>query len=290
MVNHTNQLGDDSERDLRFFRPTGTKRKLLSDIDVALYNEQGFLFPVNLFSAEEITGHRDYFESLQEKAAAAGHDAYSIMNWHNFNPQMYDLVYSPQVLNLVEELLGPDLVCFRAHYFCKLPQGQDDRVVTWHQDGPYWPISPSKVVTVWLALNDVTEENGAMSFMPGSHVRGLIPYQPSSAEEKNVLNLTVRDPESYGDGNSVCRVVLKAGQCSLHSDLLLHGSGPNKSGNSRIGIALSYHPPDVRSLVPGLKGRGYGWLCRGSDPDGYWPPAPPRPAGERIPRKEQARL
>ena len=64
---------------------------------------------------------------------------------------------------------------FRAHYFCKLPEGQDDRVVVWHQDAVYWPITPSKCVTVWLALTDVTVQNGAMSFVPRSHTLGRIP-------------------------------------------------------------------------------------------------------------------
>ena len=253
------------------------------------YNERGFVTPITLFSSAEVAKHREYFEQLQRKASDAGHDPYSIMNWQKFCGGAYDLAYSPQVLDLAEEVIGPDLVCFRAHYFCKLPEGEDDRVVTWHQDSPYWPISPSKVVTVWLALTDVDEQNGAMSFVPGSHTKGLIPYANSAPEEKNVLNLTVCDPMNHGDGSDIELVQLKAGQCSLHSDLLLHASGANKSHRPRIGVALSYHPPDVRSVVEGLQGRGYGWLCRGQDPDGYWPPVHARPDGDHIPRADSAR-
>ena len=162
---HTSQLGDDSQRDLRFFQPHGTKRHLLTHAEVAAYSDVGFVHPVSLFSATEIASHLAAFERLQASAAAQGHDAYSIMNWQHMDGGMYDLVYHDRVLDLVEELLGPDLVCFRAHYFAKMPQGQDDRIVAWHQDAPYWPISPSKCVTVWLALTDVHEGNGAMTFI-----------------------------------------------------------------------------------------------------------------------------
>ena len=203
MPNTTNQVGDDSQRELRFFPASGTSRVLLSEADVAHYNERGFVTPITLFSSAEVAKHREYFEQLQRKASDAGHDPYSIMNWQKFCGGAYDLAYSPQVLDLAEEVIGPDLVCFRAHYFCKLPEGEDDRVVTWHQDSPYWPISPSKVVTVWLALTDVHEQNGAMSFVPGSHTKGLIPYANSAPEEKNVLNLTVCDPMNHGDGSDI---------------------------------------------------------------------------------------
>ena len=105
-ANHTEQVGDDSERELRFVRPAGTKRRLLTDTDVQRYSERGFIMPVTLFSSEEITGHRRYFEQLQKKAAEAGHDAYSVMNWQKFCGGVYDLAYSPRVLDLVEELLA----------------------------------------------------------------------------------------------------------------------------------------------------------------------------------------
>jgi len=279
----SSQLGDDSQRDLRFFpqqERIGTKRSILTEEQVLTYDENGFVFPVPLFSREEIASHREYFDRLQVKAANEGQDSYSIMNWQNRCDGLYDIAYHPRVLDVAEEILGPDLVLFRAHYFCKMPQGEDSRVVTWHQDAPYWPISPSKCVTVWLALSDVDEENGAMKFIAQSHMEGKIPYEYSDPSENNVLNLTVRDPFNWGTktSESVC---LKAGQASLHSDLLLHGSGINTSNTKRIGLALTYFPPDVRSIIE--ERRGFGWLCRGNDPAGYWMKQPDRPDGDRIP-------
>ena len=277
---HTKQLGNDNDRLLQFFNVEGTKRKYLNNEQVEQYNNMGYVFPIDIFSTNEIKKHKSYFDLLVEKAMEKGHDAYSIMNWHNICTGLYDLAYNPKILDIVEDLLGPNLVLFRAHYFCKLPAGQDDRVVTFHQDAPYWPITPSKCVTVWLAITDVNEENGAMTFVDGTHKLGLIPYSKSKKEERNVLNLTVHDPEKYGSNNK--KVCLKAGQASLHSDLLLHGSGINESNQPRIGLALSYHPPDVRAVVNGR--RGFGFLCRGIDIDNYWNLKPKRPIVDRIPK------
>ena len=126
-----------------------------------------------------------------------------------------------------------------------------------------------------------------MTFIPGSHIHGLVPYKASEPGEKNVLNLTVTGPaEKWAKaGSPQSRVILSAGQCSLHSDLLLHASGPNRSDSPRVGLAMSFHPPDVRSFLPFPgKPQGFGWLCRGVDHAGYWEEKPARPLVDKIPR------
>jgi non-heme Fe2+,alpha-ketoglutarate-dependent halogenase len=180
----------------------------------------------------------------------------------------------------VEDLLGSHLICWGAHFFCKMPG--DVRHVSWHQDASYWPLSPSKTVTVWLAIDDADEGNGAMTVIPGSHLHGQIDFDDSDAAQNNVLNQIVIDAAQYGD--EPVALTMQAGQISLHTDLLLHGSQVNLSQRRRCGLTMRFVPPDVHAHN--------GWnrraiTCRGSDPTGHWPHTP-RPEGETIPPKTPA--
>jgi ectoine hydroxylase-related dioxygenase (phytanoyl-CoA dioxygenase family) len=152
----------------------------------------------------------------------------------------------------------------------------DGKQVSWHQDASYWPLTPSKTVTVWLAIDDADAENGGMEVLPGSHLHGQIPFEHSAAAENNVLNQIVHDAESYG--RAPVLFAMRAGQMSLHTDLLLHGSQPNHSDRRRCGLTMRFVPPDVRAH----KGWNGGVICRGRDDSGHWQEVP-RPEGEGMP-------
>jgi len=171
------------------------------------------------------------------------------------------------------------------HLFYK--RSQDERRVSWHQDASYWPLTPTKTVTVWLALDDVSEQNGAMKFIPGSHRHGQIPFQKSDLQEHNVLNQTVTDPQGWGE--SAVSVELKAGQISIHSDLLLHGSEPNLSTTDRRGLTLRYMPSDVQCIDSSFGKNRRAFQCLGKNPEKHWSVLPP-PIGEAIPLKLESPL
>lgn len=267
----------DLERDLRFHPTVNDSPTHLTAQQVQQYNDLGYVSPLDVYSDTEAAANRAYFDDLMDRAAAAGWDAYSINGWQLRCAGMYDMIIEPRILDYVQDLLGEDLICWGAHFFCKMPG--DERRVSFHQDASYWPLTPSKTVTVWLAIDDVDVGNGAMTVVPRSHTHGQIAFEKSTAEEKNVLGQTVNDYERYGD--APVPFEMKAGQISLHTDLLLHGSEPNTSDRRRCGLTMRFVPPDVRALK--------GWnrnaiTCRGSDPDGHWPDNP-RPDGETIPEK-----
>ncbi len=264
-------------RDLRFYRTANDAPRHLTVEQIAQYNERGYIAPLDVYNEAEVDANRIYFDELMAAAAAAGWDAYSINGWQAQCAGMYDMIMEPRILDYVEDLLGENLVCWGAHFFCKMPG--DVRQVSWHQDASYWPLSPSKTVTVWLAIDDADVENGAMTVIPGSHVHGQIDFDDSAAEEHNVLNQSVNDATNYG-GDPVA-LTMKAGQISLHTDLLLHGSEPNQSERRRCGLTMRFVPPDVHAH-DGWNRRAI--TCRGSDPTGHWPHTP-RPEGQTIPRK-----
>ncbi len=262
------------ERDLRYFPATTTEPRKLTREQIDYFNEHGYVFPIDLFSEEEADANRRYFDKLLKMASEAGLDSYSVNSWHTHCAGLYDLVMNDRILDYVEDILGPNIVCTMTHYFSKMPS--DVKSVYWHQDASFWALTPSKVVTAWLAIDDVDVENGAMKLFPGTHLLGRIPFEWVTDEEEGVLSQHVHNPWRYGQPVSV---ELKAGQLSLHTDMILHGSQPNPSNRRRCGLTIRYFPPDVRGPEPE---RATGIIARGVDPDGYWQPMP-RPEGEAIP-------
>jgi len=266
------------DRVKKFF-PLGVENtQLLTKAQIDQYNDQGYLFPFDIFSAEEITEIRAYFfDDLLPKAMAAGWNSYEITNWHKHCRSVYDLVTNSRILDYVQDLLGETLILRHSHFFAKLPG--DGKRVSWHQDASYWPLTPSKVVSAWLAIDDTDVENGAMQVIPGSHKNAQVAFEKSSKTENNVLNQTVHHPEKHG--NDPVSLTLKAGQMSLHSDWILHGSEPNMSTRRRCGLAMRFLSSDVRAYNDWNQ---HSIVCRGSEPTGHWANHP-RPEREFIPQK-----
>lgn len=165
-------------------------------------------------------------------------------------------------MSYVKDLLGEDVIGWGSHFFCKMPG--DGKRVSWHQDASYWPLTPSKAVTVWLAIDDATVENACMRFIPGSHWFGHLTYTLTENDDSNVLNQTVAGVEQLG---TPIDNELRAGEISIHSDLLIHGSEANASGRRRCGLTLRYCPADVRAEL-GWNEKGV--VVSGSDPAGHW--------------------
>lgn len=270
MIPDTDEI-EQIDRELRF-QDCGVERPTaLTGSQIADFNAQGFLIGLPVFSPAEMAGHRSYFDRLLQQVMAEGGDSYSISTAHLRYGAVYNLLCEPRIVAYVRDLLGNDVIGWGSHYFCKMPG--DGKTVAWHQDASYWPLSPSRTVTVWLAIDDADRENACMQFLAGSHREGRLKYRSSEAGEGNVLNQTVENVERFGDPVDV---ILPAGQISIHSDLLLHGSGANQSDRRRCGLTLRYCTADVRA---GLDWNHKGVCVAGSDPSGHWA-NPPRPASD----------
>jgi len=257
------------ERDLRFHPSTVRDPRTLTLGDVETFNREGYLKGLRVFSGEEMAQHRAYFDRLLDQVLASGGTSYSISTAHLKYGRVYDLLAHPRIVALVRDLLGENVVGWGSHYFCKMPN--DGKVVHWHQDASYWPLSPSKTVTVWLAIDDADVENACMRYIPGSHHHGHLTYSLTEDAEDAVLNQMVEDAEQFG---KPIDVKLEAGEVSMHCDLLLHGSEANRSARRRCGLTLRYCAADVRA---GLDWNLKGVLVSGEDPTGHWA-NPPRPA------------
>jgi hypothetical protein len=259
------------KRDLRFHPSTVANPKRLTVEQIAAFNRDGYLKGIQIFSEEEMADIRCYFDRLLARTLAAGGDSYSISTAHLRYGRVYDLLTHPRIVACIKDLLGENVIAWGSHFFCKMPG--DGKRVAWHQDSSYWPLTPSKAVTAWLAIDDAAVENACMRYIPASHHLGHLTYTLSENDEANVLNQTVAGVEELGEPVDV---ELKAGEISIHSDLLLHGSEANESSRRRCGLTLRYCPVDVRA---GLGWSAKGVVVSGRDPSGHWA-NPPRPVDD----------
>jgi len=253
-------------RDLRIHPSKVDHPQQLTTAQVAAFNRDGYLTGIQVFDEDEIADIRRYFDEILARTLAAGGDSYSISTAHLRYGRVYDLLTHPRIVSYVKDLLGEDVIGWGSHFFCKMPH--DGKRVSWHQDASYWPLTPSKAVTVWLAIDDAKVENACMRFIPGSHWFGHLTYTLTENDDANVLNQTVAGVEQLG---APFDNELIAGAISIHSDLLVHGSEANASDRRRCGLTLRYCPAEVRAEL-GWNAKGV--IVSGSDPSGHWANAP----------------
>jgi non-haem Fe2+, alpha-ketoglutarate-dependent halogenase len=268
---------DFTGRDLGFHPADPAAATTLSAAQVEHFNALGFVAPVDVFAAAEALAIRRYVDGLLAAVSEAGdrRNSYSINGYHVVCAGLWDLVNEPRITALVRDLLGPELVCWGTHLFAKLPG--DGLAVPFHQDAVYWPFTPTLTTTVWLAIDDVDAGNAAMQFVPGSHLGGPILHEDLALDGSRVLSR-----QATGMDGRPARHLdeLRAGQVSLHSDLLLHGSDANASDRRRAGLTLRYAAASVRTM-PGYEA----WAAQAvhvvaGDPSGRWVHRE-RPDGER---------
>ena len=254
------------DREIKFFPVNCASPEVLTTEQLAQWNTDGYLGPLDFYSPDEIRSIRSYFDNLLIDTLAAGKDSYSISSAHLKHGRVWDILTDPKIVACVSDLLGENVVGWGSHFFCKMPG--DGKSVDWHQDCSYWPLTPSKSITVWLAIDDADRENGCMEVYNGSHTHGLIDFVSSNSDSGNVLNQSIANPEKYGTHNLTC---LRAGQASIHSDQLVHGSSPNHSDRRRCGLTLRYCPADVAAHL-GWNQKGV--IVRGNSEPEQWPGAP----------------
>lgn len=269
MLNLAQRVFDDSQtwsslnRDLSFQPADPAAAKTLTPEQVKQFNARGYISRLPVFGAAEVLAHRSYFDRLLTRQMEDGGDANSLRRMQRFSQPIWDIIVNPKILDYVEDLLGPNIVAWGQQYFVKLPG--DGKVVSWHQDASYWPFTPARTVTLWLAVDDADLENGCMQVIPGTHTLGHIEFDMSGVQENSVLPQRIHEVEKYGDA---VPIELKAGQVSLHADMLIHGSENNRSERRRAGLTIRYASTEVVSLDANWIQNSI--VCRGTDPTGHW--------------------
>ena len=235
--------------------------KTLTEDQVAAYQRNGYLAPVTVMSEVEARALRGRLETIE--AGMGGplrgdlrHKA------HLLFPFLAELIRHPAILDPIEDVLGPDILCWNTNFFIK--EAETPSFVSWHQDSTYWGLSSPDVCTAWVALTPSNEANGAMAVIPKSHTRDQIPHR-DTFDRHNLLTrgqeIAVEVDESEG-----VPLVLRPGEMSLHHVRLVHGSPPNPSNDRRIGFAIRYIPTSIYQL----EGKDSASLVRGTDRFGHF--------------------
>jgi len=231
------------------------------------YNADGYISGLDVFDSQTVSDLRQAIETLEaehsEGVAGSSLAQYFRVNGHVVIPLLSQLASTPAILDAVQSVLGDNLLAWAVELFIKEPGSE--KTVSWHQDITYWGMGETNdEVTAWVALSDVSVEAGCMRFIPGSHNAGIVDHTDTFSES----NLLSRGQEIQGINESDARHgPLRPGEMSLHHGRCFHASGPNRSADRRIGLAIRYVTPEVRK---GLSGRDYAMLVRGIDDVQGW--------------------
>lgn len=256
--------------DLGFAPVRNAQPHVLSPNQIDHYNEAGFVQPFDIFSVTEIKEIRNYINRLMTDMGPEG--AYGINCYQSRLDGLWDIATDTRILDHVQDVIGPNILCWASAILSKAPH--DPKEVPWHQDAGFWSLSPARTVTVWLAIDDVDEGNSAMRFIPKTHDKGILSM--STTDGAAVFHKQTANAETLGKPFSNN---LRAGQISLHADMLVHGSMPNVSDRRRCGLTLRYCPPEV-SITDAKWANGVeAVLCRGNG--GNWKTYP-RPDNDDI--------
>ena len=254
----------------------------LSSIERTQYQREGYVVPEFRLAAEKVTHLRATLDKLiadnpgvrPEKLVSAhveGDNGEGVKG----SAEFLKLAQDRDIIDLVEAVIGPDIVLWGCHVFCK--PGGDGYETPWHQDGHYWPIRPLATCTVWVALDRSDISNGCLRVIPGSHADKKL--HAHLHEDRTDLVLNQRMVDGTFDEAEAVSLELDPGQMSMHDVYMIHGAAANRSPRRRTGVALRYMPAsslfdralkpmDGKTGVPVSFATRPLWLLRGRDSHG----------------------
>lgn len=238
-------------------RKTNESAESVQDVDVSSYNETGYLVVPGALSAatlelarsevdrvlagaEGLKDHTDVYD-LDPSHTPSEPRVRRIKNPHRHFSIFMEIARSPEVLEVVSKLIGPNIRLY--HSKINIKAAGYGAAVEWHQDWAFYPHTNDDLLTVGVMLDDCTLENGPLMVVPGSHTGPILNHH-----EEGVFVGAI-DPTSYADDiRRAAPVVASAGSLSFHHVRALHGSSPNKSTARRALLLYAYAAVDAWPL------------------------------------------
>ena len=220
---------------------------LLTEEQKEAYWNDGYLFPINVANALQSNNWRNSLEKIEQDWLDNGLklplNTYKRVNAQVVMPLACEIGLHAPILDAVEGILGPDVMLYSVEFLTK--EAHTKHVVTMHQDLAYWGMGDmDNILTAWLALSPATTVSGCMDFVCGSHKNEILAHE-DSFDEHNLLSRGQEIKVDVANSDKVS-VELNPGSISLHHGLTIHGSGPNKSDDRRIGVAIRYVSAKMR--------------------------------------------
>jgi non-heme Fe2+,alpha-ketoglutarate-dependent halogenase len=217
---------------------------LLTETAIDQYRNEGYYFPVKVLSDEQVATCRAQLEEFEGRQGKPIHGAQR-SKCHLLFTWIDEMMRSNLILDAVEDLIGPDILCWNTLFWIK--EAKSQTFVSWHQDLNYWGLDTDELITAWLALSPATMESGCMRVMPRSHQGELMPHKDEYAPD----NMLTRGQEISVDVDESKAVAmpLSPGEMSIHNGRLAHASGANNSSDRRIGISFHYMPTKTKQVV-----------------------------------------
>jgi hypothetical protein len=205
------------------------------DAEHAFYLREGYCFLDPFLTAEGLAWCQQNLDAMLTRLQP-GRNPEEILSAHQQEPWLWELATQPKVLDMVEKQIGPNIVFWASQCLCKPPRS--GRPVPWHQDAPYWNISGNLAGGIWLALDDIGNDNGAMAVLPRWHKKGPLKIRERGGSwfkdeiDPSALPTNIDDLKA--------NYYIKAGTLATHDTMIPHNSSPNLSDRWRRVIVLRY--------------------------------------------------
>lgn len=209
------------------------------------YKEKGYLIPKFRIPEVLLNDMRTEYQALLDRNPSITSDI--MLGPHLENPgaqgvkgsrRFLEFATQPELLDIAAQLIGEDIILWGTTIFGK--PAHCGKATPWHQDGDYYPIEPLETLTIWIPLDDVTMENGPMTFIPGSH-KAHTTYSHHWEENENLVINQVCDAQHF-DPATAEPLLLEAGQVSFHDVYMIHGSEPNTTNKRRAAFIVRLMP------------------------------------------------
>lgn len=235
------------------------ERYRLSAEQVAFYEEHGYLAGVRILDDDQIQqlrqeleplfkpdhpGHELWYEYHTNESPNPEKVLFHALGAWRITPGFHDLLWHPAFTVAASQLLGGAVRFWHDQLFCK--PAQHGGVVAWHQDYSYWTrTQPMAHLTCWIGLDDSTRANGCVHYVPGSHRWSLLPITGLAGDMEAIRD--VLDDQQWEQFNHPVAVELKAGECSFHHPLMVHGSFENRTSQPRRAAVVNVFRNGVQS-------------------------------------------
>ncbi len=244
-------------------KPVNLENGKLRRTEVDQYWANGYLFPIPIIQKDEALAARARFEAIEAKWLDNGLPqplaTYKRVNAHLVMPMAAEMGQDARILDVVECILGPDIMIYSAEFFVKEPNSR--HIVSMHQDLTYWGMGEiDGLVTAWIPLSPATPASGCMDFVKGSHKNRILPHADTFSDD-NLLSRGQEIKVEVAEKDKVAAEI-HPGQMSLHHGLTIHGSGPNQTDDRRIALVVRYVAPSIR---PEHDAQNWAMLVRGQD-------------------------